>query len=168
MKRSDPTEEHGEDKNELILTMKELIRQWTKMRNLLGDAVLDEIMAGALFQDMERSMADLLAGRTTPEEAQRALDENEERIARFGRETGDPGIITSLDAENESKAKELPETAQLLAKDAANCAAAGQSKEQWISDVLSGHAGDDAAQLGCLKHIVRLWSDGPWPWPQIN
>jgi hypothetical protein len=54
----------------------------------------------------------------------------------------------------------------LLAGDAALRAAEGITKERWVSGVLEGHAGDDTAQVGCLSYIIRLWNEGPWPWPR--
>lgn len=56
--------------------------------------------------------------------------------------------------------------ASLLAENAAECGAEGISKEDWITGVLKGHAGDDQMQLECLRRIVELWSNGPWPWPE--
>lgn len=71
-----------------------------------------------------------------------------------------------LHAEKDAPAKNLGPVAELLASDAAGRAGDGISKEEWISEVLTGHSADDEAQLGCLKVILALWSDGFWPWPR--
>ena len=54
--------------------------------------------------------------------------------------------------------------ARLLALDAKIAAARGELKEHWISEVLCGHIDDECVQLECLKAIVSLWTEGPWPW----
>jgi len=54
----------------------------------------------------------------------------------------------------------------MLLADSNRAASGGLSKELWIIEVLRGHESDEWVQLGCLKQIVALWTDGPWPWPQ--
>ena len=77
-----------------------------------------------------------------------------------------PETVMSLRAEKEAKTKGLSQTGQLLASDSSRAASEGLSKGKWIEEVLNGHGSDEWAQLGCLKHIVTLWADGPWPWPR--
>ena len=153
-----------EEKEETVLALKEVNRQFEKMRRMYGDEVMGDALS---TQGFTECFADLLAGRiTATEDAQQRLDSFEEVLAQEMRATNDPMMVTGLDAENEAKAKQLPVAARMLIWDAVRSAAGGVTKEQWIAEVLSGHASDETAQLGCLRHIVTLWSDGPWAWPR--
>lgn len=90
------------------------------------------------------------------------LDRRKELRRQHARETRDPATTMAIDAESEILARQLPDTAHALIWDAFTAAGQGISKERWILEALTGHAGDDGAQRGCLRHIIALWSDGPW------
>jgi len=155
--------------DESVLALKELKRQSEKMRDTMGDEAMDRALASSSeVQDLERAIENLCNGRITVEQAQHELDHAEELIGQAAREADDPELVTSVEAQNEARARQLPLAAELLVSDAVRSAAQGISKEQWIAEVLRGHERDEAAQLGCLRHIVTLWNDGPWPWPRTN
>ncbi len=154
-----------QEKEETVLALKEVKRQFEKMRRIYGAEVMGDSLPA---QGLTEWPADLIAGRITAEDAEQRLDSFGEVLAQEMRATNDPMMVTGLDAENEAKAKHLRQAAQMLIWDAVRSAAAGATKEQWIAEVLSGHEGDEAAQLGCLRHIVTLWREGPWAWPRLN
>ncbi len=151
----------GEEREELILALKELRRQAKQLLDAEGTDV--EIPPES--QDMEKRLQRFLAGQTTEEEVMMELDRVTEETRRLAREKGDPGTVMGIDAENEVVARGLGPTAELLSADSYQAAQQGISKEKWIADVIAGHAGDDTAQITCLLHIIELWRTGPWPWP---
>jgi len=146
-------------KDELILAAKELMRQFYRM---VESGRLDSESRQA--REILGLMVKSREGAITGEEFNAAIDRISEDIAAMALKGDDPIAVTKLNSENEAAAKKLPRAGQFLAIDAAGRARAGLSKEEWISEVLKGHAADDEAQLGCLSVIVKLWRDGPWPW----
>ncbi len=157
------------EKDEAVLCFKELKRQLREMRDKLGSDAVDDAMASSpLIRDLQNNIEALRDCRVTEDEAELENKRVGDLLAEAIREEGDPALVTSVDAEIEAKAKHLSEAAQALLSDAVKSAGAGLSKERWIGDVLNGHIGDDEAQLGCLRHIVALWNDGPWAWPRVE
>lgn len=156
-----------DERAEIILAMKELRRQFQIMRAVMGDEAVDSALSSSdLSQRLLAQIEELREGRISPtgaEAEQRAIDE---WIDQAVAASDDPALVMAHRSESEAGIKGLPQTAQLLASDAAKRAAAGLSREEWITEVLQGHKSDEAAQLGCLKYIVTLWSEGPWPWPR--
>jgi hypothetical protein len=150
------TENRQQD--DVLLAMKELMRQTKKLSREFGDEAFDSSLGDGI--------EDLKAGG--PPKTLEEIERYEEILAKEIRASDDPGMVTALDAENEvrTKSQNSCETAQLLARDAARDASLGITKEDWILEVLRGHGDDQEAQLGCLKHIAALWQDGPWPWPR--
>jgi hypothetical protein len=162
-------EERNPERDYVLLGMKELKRQFQKLRFRFGDEVFSlQFGNSPEGQDILRVVEDLKAGRITAEDASAEIEQCEEIIAKDIRATDDPGMITTLDAENEVRAKSQKPwgAAELLVSDAVRDAALGITKEDWILDVLKGHGHDEEAQLGCLKIIIELWQKGPWPWPR--
>lgn len=151
----------NEERNEAITALLELGRQTTELLERYGEFEFPEETA-----TLQKTITDLRDGKISVEEADAITEEFDEGLSRSTRNSGDPSPITALDAENEAKAKGLPLAAQLLARDAAMRCGEGLTKEQWIINILQGHAENEPAQLRCLKHIVAIWSDGPWPWPK--
>jgi hypothetical protein len=155
-----------DEREEIALSMKEMLRQSQALRETWGDDALDQSLQSDLGQQISATLMEVMEGHVTPAEAQTRLEESERQIEeRFVEGSDDPATVMSHRAEKEAELKGLPSTAQLLVCDANKQAAAGVSKEEWIAEVLQGHADDDAAQLGCLACIVRLWSEGLLPWP---
>lgn len=91
-------------------------------------------------------------------------------LARFEVEelaaTDSAVALMSAKMSYEATAKGLSPLAGLLVMDGVLAAARGELKEEWIAQVLRGHAGDEDAQKICLGEILTLWNDGPWPWPK--
>lgn len=152
----------GEEREELILAFKEIRRQAKR----LLDAEGIDVRIPSEIQDMEKLLQRFRAGLITEEEVVTELDRVTEETHRLARQTGDPGTVMGLDAENEVAARGLGATAELLSADSHQAAQQGISKEKWIADVIAGHGGDDTAQISCLVLIIELWRNGPWPWPR--
>jgi hypothetical protein len=79
-------------------------------------------------------------------------------------ETDSTVALESAKKSYDATARGLSRLAGLLVLDAVIAAARGELKEQWILEVLSGHAGDEHLQLECLREIVALWTEGILPW----
>jgi hypothetical protein len=158
----------AENREDVLLAMKELKRQGEKLRRRLGDEFVTRFDDSPEGRDIQRGIEDLLAGRVTVEDASAEIERRDEALAKEIRASDDPGMISALDAENEVRAKSQKTNgaAELLAADAFRDASLGIAKEDWILEVLNGHGDDQEAQLGCLKLIAALWQDGPWPWPR--
>lgn len=152
----------GEEREELILAFKEMRRQAKR----LLDAEGIDVKISPEIQDTEKRLQRFRAGLITEEEVLTELDRLTEETRRLARQMGDPGTVMGLDAENEVAARGLGVTAELLSADSHQAAQQGIPKENWIADVIAGHAGDDTAQIHCLLHIIELWRNGPWPWPR--
>jgi hypothetical protein len=157
------------EKNELLLALKEILRQAKKMVAAEGaDAIGADFPHGLEINDLETALHDYRAGLATAEEAEAEIARIERLYEQAARELGDPAMIMAFEAENDAKARELSDTAQLLVGDASKAAGQGKSPEEWIWEVLRGHANDEDAQRRCLQLIVDLWSNGPWPWPRTT
>lgn len=155
-------------REEVVLAMKEQMRQVQHMIASIGSEAVDEHLQSQESQEVFAKATELLAGKITVEEFEAATQHVFEELAAIVRKTDDPVGVTTLDVENEAAAKNLAPAAQLLAVDATRRAGDGISKEDWILEVLKGHAADEDAQLGCMRLIVTLWSEGPWPWPRSS
>ncbi len=129
------------ERDDAVLGLKEVKRQYEKMRRTFGPEAIDDAFTSASAQDFEKVIAGLSAGRITADDAEAELERATELFAQTVRATDDPMMVTALDADNEAKAKQLPQIAQLLIFDAVRSAAEGATKEQWIAEVLSGHGG---------------------------
>lgn len=114
--------------------------------------------------DTENSRQRFYAGLITQEELEREADRLKEANPRLADETEGLATVMGLDAENEVAARNFGPTAELLSSDPHHAARQGMSKESWIAEVIAGHAGDDAAQIGCLLRIIELSRNGSWPW----
>src|SRR5437016_54297 len=121
--------------DEELLATKELQRQVQHAGVNLDEVSLPDVDTDAMISRLNQSVEDLLSGAVSPEdvEARNAPIEEQisaldERYSEQVRESGDPGLVTALDAENEAKAEHFPHTAQLLVRDAAQRAAARPSK----------------------------------------
>lgn len=152
-------------KQDLLLYSKELKRQFENLRRLgidVDEVVEESPEAQAFISNME----DFNAGRITAEQAAANIKNITDLTDNKMRDTGDPGLITVLDAESEAlqKFSEMS-VAVPLVRDAVLNADRGVTKEDWILEVLTGHGEDEDAQL-CLKIIIALWERGPWPWPR--
>jgi hypothetical protein len=117
---------------------------------------------------VETALHDYRIGLISTEEADAEIARFSRLIEQAARESGDPGLIMAFEAENEAKARQLSDTAQLLSRDASNSAEQELSPKEWICEVLRGHESDEDAQRRCLQLIVDLWSNGPWPWPRTT
>jgi hypothetical protein len=145
-----------------ILALKELSRQAKRLMQRSSEISLEE----AGMPELGDQLRGILNGEISPVEAEIQNERTEERIEQSAIDADSPEIILGLRAEKEAKTKGLSPAAQLLASDSNRAASDGLSKEQWISEVLNGHESDEWAQLGCLKQITALWTEGPWPWPR--
>lgn len=154
------------DREEAVLALKELLRQWKRLCDTEGSDAVSRVTSSPEFQAQEILIKRFTAGEISTEEMEQEGARFDELFRQRARQRGDPATIMALDAEDEASASNLAPAAQLLLSDAIKSAGNGFSTEQWIADVLIGHAGDDSAQLGCLRHIVALWSGGGWPWPR--
>jgi|SRR5580700_4257689 hypothetical protein len=150
---------------EVILAIRELMRQWQRMSESVGTEPIEDYLRSSGAREVFKRITELLKGEITIGEFEAATDHLHENTAAMARDVDDPAQVTMVDAENEAAAKNLAPAARLLAVDAARRAGDGTSKEDWILEVLKGHASDEDAQLRCLRLIVALWSEGPWPWP---
>lgn len=150
-------------RDELLLAMKEMLRQAKKMEaTRAADAINAAFPDGLDLNDLETVLHHYRTGLTTTEEAEAENARIRNLIEQAAWELGDPATIRAFDAENDAKARQLSDTAQQLIWDASNSAGQGMSPEEWICEVLRVHAGDEDAQRRCLQLIVDLWSDGPW------
>ncbi len=150
------------EREDVLLAMMELKRHAKKLHAKYGDQLFDVDHR----HESEALLRDVVAGTIDPEAAAAEIDCMEEAFASKARLTQNPAIITVLDAENEARARGLRPFEQILVRDAVVDAAEGLTKETWIQSVLAGHEGCEWAQLECLKAIVLLWTNGPWPWPR--
>ena len=156
----------GDDEGEeIILALKEVRRQAKRVRDAeVTDA--SNVVAFQFHEDMESLLRRFRAGLIMEQEMESQLERFNEEIRRLARQLDDPATMMGLDAEIEVAARKLGPAAEALTGDAYQAIREGVSKEKWISDVISGHAGNDAAQIACIVHIVELWRNGPWPWPR--
>jgi hypothetical protein len=160
-------------KKEVLLAIREQLRQLKRQTEVMGKEAFSASVSDAsdseAWRETEKAMSDFMKGDITSDQLEVVTDRLREENAAAVRAADDPVGASMLDAENEIGARGLPRIAELLTVDAAKYAGSGFSKEKWISDVLTGHLEDvegltaDEAQLGCLKWIVTLWSEGPWP-----
>lgn len=148
--------------HEAVLALKELGRQAKRLMEKYGDISLEEVGTG----EFGSQLRGILSGEISLSKAEIQNEGADKMIEQEAIEADAPEIIMGLRAEKEARTKGLTLAAQLLASDSNRAAADGLSKEEWINEVLNGHEGDEWAQLGCLKKIVTLWSNGPWPWPR--
>jgi hypothetical protein len=153
-------------KDEVVSALQEILRQAKKLEATEGaDGISAAFSRGSDIDDMvETALRDYRSGLITIEKAQAEIARVKNLNEQFARQLGDPAMIMAFEVENEAKARQLSDTAQQLTWDASNSAGQGMSPEEWICEVLRGHAGDEDAQRRCLQLIVDLWSDGPWPW----
>lgn len=148
------------ERNKGELFAQELDRQWYALRVRVGTRACEESLS-IPFSHFAKGMQRLENG-----EIQEGL--SEVVLARFEveelAETDSAVALTSAKMSYEATAKGLSPLAGLLVMDAVLAAARGELKEEWIAQVLRGHAGDEDAQKICLREILALWNDGPWPW----
>jgi len=151
-------------KNEVALAIKEQMRQFDRMRDRLPGGVTNPHFESSEVQEVFQKISQLLKGEIRQEEFESVIGRLRAEEAAIASKLDDPTRLPMLHAEKDAAAKNLSPVAKLLASGAARRAGDGLSKEEWISEVLTGHSADDEAQLGRLRFILALWSDGPWPW----
>jgi hypothetical protein len=147
---------------EVLIVAKELLRQTEVFRRQNGkeawgkdsDAVKRIV---GLMQGIEQ-------GYISTGDAAAEIQNIDERLEADISATKDSALATLKRSEIEAEAKGLSHLARLLAWDASRATAAGMTKEEWIMQVVTGHEGDEKAQITCLKYILVLWEQGPWPW----
>jgi hypothetical protein len=139
-----------DERYDAVLGVKETLRQFRQFVGECGEKTADN----------------LLSGRIPVDQSQVGTGSGEESLAGPVRQTPGRSVSVALNAEHEALAEGQALMVQFLATNAQTRADAGLSKEQWIAEVLSGHADDDDAQIGCLLRIAELWKSGPWPWPR--
>jgi hypothetical protein len=146
-----------EEEEQLI---EELDRQWNALRLRLGEEAYKDTFS-ILYERFAKGMQRLETGQIYEGlgEAVAARFEAEELNA-----TDSVIALTSAKTSYDARARGLSRLAGLLVLDAVIAAANGELKEEWIVQVLSGHAGDENVQLECLREIVALWAEGIWPW----
>jgi hypothetical protein len=120
--------------------------------------------AHRIADDIARVEEDVAAGRKSSEEAAPRIDELSQQMEAAIQFSDIPGLVMSNRATKEAENTGLPRIARFLIADANQWAAWGMSQYGWIAQVLKGHAGDEQAQAAVLAHIIKLWSEGPWPW----
>ena len=156
-------ESKGHDwEREVLIVAKELMRQTEVFKSTYGGEPWGK------DSDAVKGIVNLMQGiqvaHISTGDAAAEIQSIDERLEADISATNDPVLGTLKRSEIEAEAKGLPHLARLLAWDASRAAAAGMSKEQWIVQVVMGHEGDDKAQIACLKYILVLWEQGPWPW----
>jgi len=147
---------------EVLIVAKELMRQTEVFRLRYGGEPWGE--DSDAVKGITNLMQGIQVGHVTIGDAAAEIQSIDERLEADISGTSDPGLATLKRSEIEAEAKGLPHLARLLAWDASRAAVAGITKEEWIMQVVTGHEGDDKAQIACLKYIVVLWEQGPWPW----
>jgi hypothetical protein len=151
---------------EIALSMKEMLRQLQTLRENYGDQALNRFFSSDLAQEISSTVMEVTAGNVSPTETETKLENLERQIEeRFVEGSDDPATVVSHRAEKEAGLRGFTSTAQLLVRNANRRAAAGLSKQEWMAEVLAGHADDDAAQRGCLAYVLELWNEGLLPWP---
>jgi hypothetical protein len=145
---------------EAELLIEELERQWYALRLRLGEDTLKDAFS-IPYEHFAKGMQKLETGLIHEGlgEAVAARFEAEEL-----NETDSIVALTSAKTSYDARARGLSRLAGLLVLDAVIAAARGELKEEWIVQVLSGHAGNEHFQLQCLREIVALWTEGIWPW----
>jgi hypothetical protein len=145
---------------EAELLVEELERQWYALRLRLGEDAYKDTFS-IPYERFAKGMQKLETGRIHEGlgEAVAARFEAEEL-----NETDSVVALTSAKTSYDATARGLSRLAGLLVLDAVIAAARGELKEEWIVQVLSGHAGNEDIQLECLREIVALWTEGIWPW----
>jgi hypothetical protein len=120
-------------------------------------------------------------GEVSQAEAEAALINFQEQLETRARELadsgGDPALLMGLRAgaeaqiraEYEPGIRELSDTAKnILLPDSVEAAGRGLTFEEWVAEVLDGHAGDEQAQLLCLQEIDSLRRKGLLHWMIIE
>jgi hypothetical protein len=140
--------------------IEELDRQWNALRLRLGEDAYKGTFS-ILYERFVQGMQKLQTGQIYEGlgEAVAARFEAEEL-----NETDNVVALTSAKTSYDARARGLSRLAGLLVLDAVIAAARGELKEEWIVQVLSGHAGNEVIQLECLREIIALWTEGIWPW----
>jgi hypothetical protein len=152
---------HDWEKNVLVVAQ-ELIRQTEAFRSRYGEE------AWGKDSEAVKGFASLIEGiqqgHISVEDAAAEIQSVDERLEADIAAADDPALAMPKRSEIKAKAKGLSHLAHLLAWDASRSAAAGTTKEEWIMQVLAGHIRDQETQIACLKCILVLWEQGPWPW----
>jgi hypothetical protein len=157
------------ERDDLLLSAKELRRQLLTMKRRFGDEDLDEVLSHSdLASEVTDVMNKTLKGEITPEQAQAEMLHFDESLDEIVQQLDDPAVAMQHRAGKEAEAKELSQTAELLASDAERGAAEGISEQDWIDEVRRGYEGDPEAWSGCRQEIVTLRENGPWAWPKAE
>jgi hypothetical protein len=157
------------EQDDLILAAKETLRQWLALERRLGNENFDEALSNSdLACEVTDFMNKTLKGEITPEQAQAEMLHFDESVDEMVQRLDDPAVAMQHRAGKEAEAKELSQTAELLASDAQRGAAEGISEQDWIDEVRRGYEGDPEAWLGCRQEIVTLRENGPWAWPKAE
>jgi hypothetical protein len=151
---------------EVLIVAKELMRQTELCKRRYGGEPWGK--DSDAVNGIVNLMQGMQLGHITTGDAAAAIQTIDERLEADISATGDPALATLKRSEIEAEAKGLPHLARLLAWDASRAAVAGITKEEWIMQVVRGHEGDDKTQIACLKYILVLWEQGPWPWRAAN
>jgi hypothetical protein len=147
-------------RREVELLAEELDRQWYTLKVRLGEDAY-KCTFSVPFERFIKGMQELETGKI-----REGLDEaigarlQAERLDK----TDSIAALTFTKKRYDARVRGHSHLAGLLVLDAVIAAARGISKEQWILHVLTGHAGNDDAELECLREIVALWTDGVMPW----
>jgi hypothetical protein len=154
---------HGHEwQREVLIVAKELLRQTEVFSRRYGQE------AWGRDSDAVKGIVNLMQGiqegHISTGDAAAEIQSIDERLEADISATNDPALAMLKRSEIEAEAKGLSHLARLLAWDASRAAAAGLTHEEWILQVLTGHACDEKAQITCLKYILVLWEQGPWPW----
>ena len=147
---------------EVLIVAKELMRQTEVFRRRYGGEPWGK--DSDAVQGIVNLMQGIQVGHITTADAAAEIQSIDERLEADISATNDPALATLKRSEIEAEAKGLSHLARLLAWDASRAAAAGMTKEEWIMQVVTGHEDDEKAQITCLKYILVLWEQGPWPW----
>jgi hypothetical protein len=154
------------ERDDALLALKEAMRQHNRSIEKYGE----ENFEATLNTSEGRKLFDLIQALRRGDISLADFEEQNSGIRELIEEKAvdldDVETIMSLRAEHEAKTKGLSEAALTLLAGSNRAASEGLSKEEWIIEVLRGHQSDEWAQLGCLRHIVTLWADGPWSWPR--
>lgn len=151
-----------DEKRRLAQVLEESRWAWKELKRQAGKPIELDPKTRHLAEEMRR----MLGGGETPrldlDTLENELDATEERMREEAESAGDIKTVTSIERGRE--AERFGILAGVLAGDANRVAADGILEQDWIYKVLVGHRGDSKLQRECLKRILLLWENGPWPW----
>lgn len=151
-----------DEKRRIAQVLEESRWAWKELKRQAGKPIELDPKTRQLAEEIRKMLRGGEAPRKDLDALENELHAAEERTRKEAESVGDIKTVTAI--ERGWEAERFGILAGVLARDANRAAAEGILEEDWIQKVLVGHRGDTKLQRECLKRILLLWENGPWPW----